>query len=300
MSRSVRLLLVAVLAMCMLAFPAVAAHASFGIQSWFAANCNAAHEACEKHGGTEEEQIKFAKEEGFSQAGGRPPAGVTEFRVKTAAGGKPEGAPVTHIRVDVAPGLSTDPQAVGECKPAEFGIEVAKGVFTPPTCSASSEIGINKAKVFIEGLGEFPLEGSVFNLEPPKGRSSEFGVALELPEFITKSKAKLFAHTLIEGNVEWGAEPQGTGKADYHDYFEINVAPELPLIQSRLTFKGNTGIPGKGAFITNPTACTGRGLQTTSFIHLTAQNGETAEEKYETPIGASNCGAINFEPAFRV
>ena len=54
---------------------------------------------------------RILKEEGY----------ITDFHVNTEPGGKPQGAPVTHIRVDVAPGLSTDPQAVPECKPEEFG-----------------------------------------------------------------------------------------------------------------------------------------------------------------------------------
>jgi len=138
----------------------------------------------------------------------------------------------------------------------------------------------------------------VYNLAPPVGRASSFGVAIGLPAFLVKGIPGLFAHTLIEGNVEWGAEPQGTGKADYHDYFEINVSPTLPLIRSRLTFNGTAGIPGKGGFITIPTACTGVGPQTTTTLHLTSESGAVAGAIYTTPIGAENCGEVPFEPAF--
>ena len=41
-----------------------------------------------------------------------------------------------------------------------------------------------------------------------------FGVALELGPL---GHAGLFAHTLIEGHVEWAS--------DYHDYFEIKCPP---------------------------------------------------------------------------
>ena len=44
-----------------------------------------------------------------------------------------------------------------------------------------------------------------------------------------------YAHTLIEGNVEWGKQAKGTDQGDYHDYFEIDVSPALPLISSRLS-----------------------------------------------------------------
>ena len=202
------------------------AQAGFGIQEWFAATCNAEHPNCKK--GPPAEEVKKAHEEGYAQAGGHPPFGITEFRVKTEAGGKPEGSPVTHIRVDVAPGLSTDPEAVPQCTPEEFGTkEVAEGLFLPSVCPKTTVIGENKVVAYIEGLGEVPLQGTVYNLEPPPGRASLFGVAIEgIP-----GAPGLFAHTLIEGDVEWGAEAAGTGKADYHDYFEINVSPKLPLLE---------------------------------------------------------------------
>src|SRR5438445_1056430 len=270
-------------ALTLFAAAAPTAQAGFGIESWFAATCNASHPGCKKAAEVAEE-VEKAHEEGYAQAGGHPPFGITDFRVNTESDGKPQGAPLTHIRVDVAPGLSTNPQAVPECTPAEFGTtEVAKGIFQPPKCKPETEIGENKVVVYVEGLGELELHGTVYNLEPPTGRASEFGVAIELPELITKVPG-LFAHTLIEGNVEWGAEPQGTGQADYHDYFEIDVSPELPLIRSRLSFKGNAGIPGRGGFITVPTACTGVGPQTTTTIQLASQKGEAAQAAYTAPI----------------
>ena len=94
-----------------------------------------------------------------------------------------------------------------------------------------------------------------------------------MPKFITEAElkeifkgtqpeietAQYFSHTLIEGNVEWGKEEKGTNQGDYHDYFEINVSPELPPVSSRLAFKGNIGegkAPfGSGGFLTNATSC---------------------------------------------
>ena len=46
-----------------------------------------------------------------------------------------------------------------------------------------------------------------------------------LPKALTGVEG-LVAHTLIEGHVEWGS--------DYHDYYEIKVSPEIPLVASRL------------------------------------------------------------------
>ena len=63
---------------------------------------------------------------------------------------------------------------------------------------------------------------------------------------------QFYAHTLVEGNVEWGKEAKGTEAADYHDYFEVTVSPSLPLVRSRQL---NYGTAGNGAFITTPPAC---------------------------------------------
>ncbi len=269
------------LALCLGAITAVsapaAAQASFGVEKFFAANCKTA--TCEPGNVTTE---------AFTQAGGHPPAGITDFTVNKE-GAAPSGGPVTHIRTDVAPGVSTNPQAVGECSAEQFGeTEVAPGtgVFPAPTCPGSSEIGTNKVTVFTSGV-DAPLQGTVYNLTPTKGLSSLFGVALEVA-------AGEYAHTLIEGHVEWAS--------DYHDYFEIKVSPALPLISSRLIFKGNigTGSPGigSGGFLTNPTSCTGIGPQTTSTITLESQSGAKSVAAYEGPVGATGCNLLPFAPTF--
>src|ERR1700692_3547375 len=67
--------------------------------------------------------VKEAEEEGFTQAGGRVPFGVTDFLVANV-GAYPEKIPTaatTHIRTDVAPGLATNPFAVARCSLEEFG-----------------------------------------------------------------------------------------------------------------------------------------------------------------------------------
>lgn len=286
------------------------AQAAAGIESFFAANCNV--NTCKKNPGeTKAEELAKAKTEGFTQAGGHPNFGITDFTVKHTGAFPnevPEGAPLVHIRTDVAPGVSTNPQAVPKCSLAEFGAEPTPGFFLEPTCNESGEestvIGENIAVVYVELAGkDIEITGTVYNLEQPTGLASDFGVALPLPKFLTEvifsgtalEKVQLYAHTLIEGNVEWGAEPEGTGKADYHDYFNIKVSPLLPLVSSRLIFEGNIGT---GGFLTNPTSCTGPGPQTTTKLKLKFEKGETAEEKYETPIGTENCGLVPFEPGF--
>jgi hypothetical protein len=317
----VRFSLLALIACAILATSAASAQAAVGVESWFAANCKV--NTCAKaKGETEAEELAKAKVEGFTQAGGHPNFGISDFTVSTVKGeGKvPEGA-VTHIRTDVAPGVSTNPETVAKCSFKEFGEKEElpeTGFYGKPACSAESEIGENKVVVYAGS--DVPISGKVYNLVQPTGLASDFGVALELPIPLTKAalekgfaekghplgeptekileEKQYWAHTLIEGNVEWGAEAAGTGKADYHDYYEIKVSPKLPLVSSRLIFKGTVGERG---FLTNPTSCTGTGPQTTTTLKLTFEGvAQPAEAKYKTPIGTENCGLVPFNPGFSI
>jgi hypothetical protein len=182
------------------------------------------------------------------------------------------------------------------------------------------------------GAGDLPLSGTVYDLVPSESEkmangaklSSLYGVALGLPIPLTGAllakgfkeaeakgakqgengfptlieqegleKLQYFAHTLIKGNVEWGKEARGTNEGDYHDYFEIEVSPELPLIRSRLTFEGTIGT---GDFITNATSCPGH--NTTSLKVKDLEGKEAPAKTFTTPIGLSGCGSLLFEPGF--
>ena len=300
MTLRVRIWLLGTVACAVIGFSAPVAQGAFGVESFFAANCNAASETCNKAANPADEK-ENAEKVGYTQAAGHPPFGVTDFTVTTreVGGAKvPEGV-VDHVRTDVAPGVSTNPEAVPKCSLEHFGApntpaEVAPGVFSESSCEAT-EIGVNNVVVAVEPVkgvfADVPLEGKVYNLEQSDGLSSLFGVAVNLTNV---GHHGLFAHTLIEGHVEWGAESKGTGKADYHDFFEINVSPTLRLISSRLVFKGDIGV---GGFLTNPTSCTGPGPQTTSTLHLESAAtestpAETAVSTYTTPIGTEGCNGL--------
>jgi hypothetical protein len=303
MRSCVRFSCLALLVGAIVAAAAPAAQAAFGLESWFASNCKVA--TCEK-GGTPAEELAKAKAEGYTQAGGHPPFGITDFKIKrvNAGGGLfvPEHS-VKNLRVDVAPGVSTNPEAVAKCSVAEFTstlVEPKKGLYLAPKCATtgpeSTVIGENKVEAVLEpSPGVFvdaPLSGKVYNLVQPEGLSSDFGVALEVAPGV-------FAHTFIQGHIEWAS--------DYHDYFVIeNVTPGL--LESRLVFFGNIGEGkgeiGSGGFLTNPTSCTGTGPQTTTQWHGESYEGETASAAYSTPIGTEGCNgaapfsAVPFAPSF--
>ncbi len=339
-------------------FAAVAAPAAqatpapaFGVETFVAANCTAAFKECGSETKTfhlgpfefnysvpTEPTLAQAKEQGYTQAAGHPAWGITDFKIATV-GELPNEAPtglVTHVRTDVGPGVSTNPEAVAQCSFAQYGekeVVPGTGFYPEPTCSPASEIGVNKVTVYAgpngvgPGVSDLPLEGKVYNLVQPQGKASDFGVALALPEALTKAQlekgfkeaeakgakpgfehfpsleeqeeleeGEYYAHTMIEGSVEWAG--------NYHDYYEINVSPALPLISSRLILKGEIGNEKLGGFITNPSNCAGPGPATTNTVTLKALLGEEASLKYTTPLGTEGCNgaapfaAVPFAPTF--
>jgi hypothetical protein len=324
----------------------------FGVEKFIAANCSAEHETCGQEGvepftKPKEPTKAEAEAQGYTQAGGHPPFGITDFKINTI-GEYPNAAPtgvVTHIRTDVGPGVSTNPEAVAQCSFAEFGEAEAipgTGFYAEPKCKKNekgeveSKIGVNKVIVAIEVapkiFQDVPIKGTAYNLVQPYGLASDFGVALELPKFLTKGalekafaehplpeedfkgatkgdkeaekaftekhleEGEYYAHTLIEGSVEWAG--------NYHDYYEINVSPALPLLASRLTLEGNIGTGENGGFITNPSNCAGPGAATTNTVTLLSAEGQKTSREYETPIGTEGCNGlapfkeVPFKPTF--
>ncbi len=353
MVRSVRVWLAALcscagfaFAFAVVAAPAAQAAEALGVESVFAGNCKAGFEECNKAPppSTPAEELAKAEKEGYTQAAGHPPYGVTEFKVNTATPNEfsepvPLGT-VTHVRTDVGTGVSANPEAVEKCSFADYGEKEAipgTGFYAAPECKENekggkkevrSEIGVNKVvvAVVVALVGKTPvfkdvrLEGKVYNLVQPYGLASDFGVALKLPKELTAAKLaqgfeeaekagakpgvgefpslpaqkvleeqQYYAHTLIEGHVEWAG--------NYHDYYEINVSPALPLISSRLVLFGNIGTTGLGGFITNSSLCEGPGENTTTTVKLKSLEGQEAVKSYVTPVAAEGCnGAAPFSP----
>jgi hypothetical protein len=258
----------------------VASAAGFGIEKFYAGNCKEA--TCGE--GAKAPSVGEEETKGFRQAGGDVPFGVTDFVFKNTEG-EPAGN-VRNIRVDVAPGVVTNPQVVTKCSVKDFmGIEVEPGVFTGPECPASSIIGKQFVKVQVAAKTDAPLEGTVYNLEQPDGLASDFGVALELePVF----HAAVVSHTFIEGGVEWAS--------NYHDYFNIKeISTTLPLVESRLVFEG-TKATTEG-FLRNPTACAVPGAETTTTLSVESYKAEKESLPYTNKVGSTECN-LSFAPSF--
>ncbi len=350
MRSHVRVSLVALVvsACVVVAAPAAQAAVPFGVEILVAGNCTASFEACSTdplsgpYSFPKEPTPTEAKEQAYSQAAGHPPFGITDFKVNTEGtlpnevpAGLAEGKVVKHVRTDVGPGVSTNPEAVPKCTMEQFGEKEAipgTGFYHKPECaetgSGSTVIGVNKVTVYVgpngagPGVSDLPLEGTAYNVVQPQGVASVFGVALKLPIPLTKvvlEKAfaehplpgtepekkhteelleaqQYYAHTLINGNVEWAG--------NYHDYYEIDVSTALPLISSRLVLKGDIGSTGKGGYITLPSNCAGVGPATTNTVTLEAATGQTVKKEYTTLVPTEGCkgeppfSAVPFEPGF--
>ncbi len=296
MSAHVRVSLLALALGVFMAVFAAAAQAApeFGVESFFAANCNATHPNCNKAATPEEEKSK-AEIEGYSQAAGHPPFGITDFKLarhEVAPGLFLPNENLKNLRIDVAPGVSTNPQAVAKCSVEDFTsteVEPAKHIFLAPRCAESGAestvIGENHVTTVLEVspgvFADVPLSGKVYNLEQPNGLSSYFGVALTVGATVPPlPPGPLVVHTFIEGHVEWAS--------DYHDLFEIkDITPGL--LESRLSFNGNIGT---GGFLSNPSNCAGPGPLTTTSWHGESYEGATAAASYTTPIGTEGCDGL--------
>src|ERR1035438_7620628 len=118
----------AILALVAVSAPAAQAVPAFGVEKFSAANCTAAYEGCAGEETTigpfeywtpKETTVAEEKIQGYTQAAGHPAWGITAFKVNTV-GELPNEVPVgvtekkvvAHIRTDVGPGVSTNPEAM--------------------------------------------------------------------------------------------------------------------------------------------------------------------------------------------
>ena len=270
-SKHVRAGLSGLLAVVSLALVAPGAQAAFGPETFEAGTCT--NNAC-----TYATPSLF-----FTQAAGHPPWGVTKFEMHHS-GNNVEGAALKRIRVDVPPGLASNPEALEKCPKPQF--EANK-------CPPASQAGTTELDaVAAETLLLKGLKGKVYNLVPPAGLPLDFGIDVE-PAGALTAPVQLY----LEGHVDWSG--------DYHEYFEINNVPEeasvelvpglpvkakLKTLMSKLNFNGNAGI---GNFITLPSVCA---PSNTTHLELESYAGEISQLDTQTPVGVDGCDKVPFKP----
>lgn len=245
----------------------------------------------------------------FTQAAGHPGVGFTQFIVKHGAGLFGAETPVGDVhtlQVDLPPGLSVNPQATEQCALAEGE--------SPEVCATrapGSKVGTSvlTAALVIELVPGLPMgksmtlpKSDVYNLIPKQGQPARFGFS-----------------TL--GNDVF-LEPGVAYYSDYHEFFRIAVPklelPSIPgikgvrVLKNRLIFEGNVGkgVPGRGAFLTNPSTCLGGHAQSgplySTFLHADSYQeiapafpaGSQALESPLPPgVQPTGCANVPFAPA---
>jgi hypothetical protein len=213
-----------------------------------------------------------------TRAGATPVDGVTDFTFNTTGALGVDIAPdenVRNIRVDLPPGLISNPQATPLCDKSEPSDD-------PTTCPDNTKIG--KVALTVAAVGMLStINADVYNIQPRAGQVSLFS-------FQTTA-----GRTDIVGGVR--------DTTDYGLFFTITDVPQVAnIVRSVLTFYGvpqdQNGAGGTRApFIRLPTACLG--VQTTKLT-VTSWQGHTDTAEDTTPVGAQDCPAIPFQPQIAV
>jgi hypothetical protein len=241
-------------------------------------------------------------EQFFERAAAHPPAGFTQFIVKTKAPGETPVGELETVRVDLPVGLSVNPGATERC-PLETFEAGASG------CPPESQVGESAVTASLPPLGlpVPPIPGAtqvpVYNITPPPGEPARFGLELLGKEIFLKADV--------------------ASAGDYHEGFTIAVpkALELPgleglILKNRLVFDGTAG---DGTFITTPGTCLGAatpgpsGSRYSTYLLAGSyaeeespgyQFPQSAEPRFESPIppGTSpkECDTIPYEPTIAV
>jgi hypothetical protein len=275
------------------AFAPAAARAAFGIESFDA-------KAVDENG-----QL-------YEQAGAHPFEGYTKFALNTLPSGAPDGN-VRDIRVDVPPGLMSNPQAIPACSDAELTSLAG--------CPVNTQVGVVDATTFALGLA-VPLQVPLYNMTIGPDQVGRFAFD---PKQVVPVLGGLLAPVLEAalGDLDPVQIIGGVrDTSDYGQFFTITgVAAKPEITAATLTFWGVPGDPahdpkrgqvcvtvavvpacalgGKAAtagqipFLTNPTKCAGA---LTTTLTVVSHAGERASEETSTPDGPQHCELVPFEP----
>jgi hypothetical protein len=300
------------------AFMASTANAAVGITKWESLTCKENTDLPATPGlggaepGTEESLTPPAGQctgstagQLFTQAGGHPNYGITDFKINTYPYLGPEAFPsgfptsfLKTIKVDTPEGLSVNPEALPQCKvkvleetgacPVEtlVGINYLTLAFKAPeegVCKSPPNPAVNKCLQLRVAL-------PVYNMVPFEGSPSM--VAFETtggPTFIVGSLSPVDQHvTFTISNIHPPSE----------------TSP--PIIESRLVFfssKATNPNPiADGTYLTMPSNCAGGQV---SGLFLESQGPpveetSTTSAKYTTPTGATGCANVPFNPEIAV
>ena len=242
----------------------------------------------------------------YTQAGGHPPIGFTQYIVKHKViipnALEETEALVKMIRVDLPVGLTVNPQATPQCEIAVFKANEAD-------CPPGSIVGREEVTLSFRGeAGPLPknavippTEGPpfftkvpIYNIVPEFGEPARFGFK------IGSAKSEVY----LEGDVAW--------ESDYHQGFTIKLPPPNPAAHTLRSRIVQFGRSGDGSYITLPTTCfdPATGVYSTFLRaqgHFPEEQAQPFPDSFtpweaELPpgIGVTGCELVPFEPSLEV
>jgi hypothetical protein len=221
------------------------------------------------------------EEKWFTQAGGHPTFGITDFTLNALTGVGKEGFPdgfVKDIVVETPEGLSVNPEAAPQCPLATAETNIL-------TCPPTTIVGTNYLTVAVKAPGpecvpkcpQVRAAVPVYNVEPFFGAPSMAAFPTETgPTFIVGSLDPVDQHVTF------------TIK-DIHSPLEGGP----PLVGSRLVFSGKGGAVGDGTYLTLPSNC---GVPGKATLKVDSHEGASAAQTFTTPYSGTGCDKVPFEP----
>ena len=273
----------------------------------------------------------------FTQAGGHPYIGVTDFSLTGATGADNVGT----VRVDVPAGLVPNPAIAPTCTLVQLQLG--------NSCPTNSQIGTQQITILatlgppISATLPVTVKVPLYNIEIEEDQVARFGFNPADAALVPGLGPVLGALGLHEVEIIGGvrdsvadANPPGAGAnqlpADEGLFFRIAISADTPpVLRSKLTFWGTPGDPAHSAevgqscitaiaapicavrppvgaaldpelpFLANPTACTGAKL--TTRLVVISEGGTADSAITQTPTidgkeGADNCDLVPFASTF--
>ena len=233
----------------------------------------------------------------YTQAGGHPFVGVTDFTIGQNADGSPDGT-VSNVRVDIPPGLISNPQAVPYCT-------------TFPVCPNNTQLGIVELEAFepVLGVGTAVYVGtSVYNTQPPAGEVSDYafntlsgrvdiigGIRSATDDGLYFTIAAPASPQLVKSTLIFWGVPGDSGHASQLDWScglsGLSFSPCVPPASS-------PGTPSGTPFLSNPSGCVPAGQVSTLAVDSTL--GDHVQATTSTPVPATNCSSVPFQPSLSI
>lgn len=234
----------------------------------------------------------------YTQAAGHPYEGVTDFTVANTNGVPSDD--VTGVRVDLPPGLISDPQATPQCTSAEF-----------PSCPTSTQLGVVQLELYTSGTDQW-FGASVYNMVPPAGKVSDFAFNIPVVNVrtdvigglrsasddglyftIAVPSSVLPAELVHSALIFWGVPGDSAHAPD----LGWSCVGTLDLSDPQCTPppSGSTHDLSGTPFLTLPSGCLPAGEVST--LTLTDSSGAIGRVTGATPVPATGCAGVHFDPS---